>query len=295
MSHESVVPESGLGSAAAAPPAGRPSWSGLLQFSLVSVPVKAYPAVSSSDAVHFNQLHADCGQRIRHEKRCPVHGAVDTAAIVKGYPYAPDQYVVVEPAELDKLRPARDRALRLERFVEARHIDPVLFAGRSLFLVPDGLAAQRPYAVLTEALRQRGKWAVGRVVLSGHRQVVVVRQAGRILVVDVLHYPAQVRAAPTVVEPAAAVPEELQLAGVLIDTASGPLDWSHYREDSAAELRALVEAKIAGRPMADPTDEPARVLSLLDALKQSVAATSSPAAAPAEPRKRQRKEPRRSA
>jgi len=50
-------------------PCGRPSWSGLLQFSLVSIPVKAFPAVSSSEAT-FHQLHADCGQRIRYEKRC---------------------------------------------------------------------------------------------------------------------------------------------------------------------------------------------------------------------------------
>src|SRR6476646_771535 len=92
--------------ATAAPaPRGRPSWSGLLQLSLVTVPVKAYPAVSTSDARHFHQLHADCGQRIRYEKRCPIHGPVEAAAIAKGYPYAPDQYVVVEADELDKLRP----------------------------------------------------------------------------------------------------------------------------------------------------------------------------------------------
>ena len=58
-------------------PRGRPSWSGLLRLSLVAVPVKAYPATSSSDAIHFHQLHADCGQRITYEKRCPLHGVVE--------------------------------------------------------------------------------------------------------------------------------------------------------------------------------------------------------------------------
>src|ERR1700686_2890085 len=83
---------------AGAPPArGRPSWSGLLRLSLVAVPVKAYPALSSAAAIHFNQLHADCGQRIHYQKHCPVHGAVEAADIVRGYQYAPDQYVVVEP------------------------------------------------------------------------------------------------------------------------------------------------------------------------------------------------------
>jgi len=309
MASDCISPESGGGSPRSAPPPGRPSWSGLLQFSLVSIPVKAYPAVSTSDAVHFNQLHADCGQRIRYEKRCPVHGPVEAAAIVKGYPYAPDRYVVVEPAELDKLRPARDRALRLERFVEAQQIDPVLFAGRSLYLVPDGLAAGRPFRVLNESLRQRGKWAVGRVVLSGHRQVALLRPAGVVLAIDLLHYPAQVRAAPAGGDGSEATPEELSLASMLIDTASGPVDWSQYRDETAAELRALVDAKVTGQPLAEAADESTAVLSLLDALKQSVAAvggqnvskqsvtalSNQTTEQSVEPRKRQRKEPRRTA
>ena len=308
MVQDSTPPESGAcnSMAIAAPPSGRPSWSGLLQFSLVSIPVKAYPAVSSSETVHFNQLHADCGQRIRYEKRCPVHGPIEAAAIVKGYPYAPDHYVVVEPAELDRLRPARDRALRLERFVEAQQIDPVLFAGRSLYLIPDGLAAGRPFRVLNDSLRQRGKWAIGRVVLSGRRQVALLRPAGVVLAVDLLHYPAEVRAAPAQRDVGSgATPEELKLANMLIDSASGPVDWSQYRDETAAELRALVEAKVAGRPLAEAADEPTTVLSLLEALKQSVAAvghnvskqsvtalSNQPTEQPAEPRKRQRKQRR---
>src|SRR4029077_4325432 len=110
----------------------------------------------------------------------------------RGYQYAPDQYVVIEPEELDRLRPAKDKALVLEQFVAAHQVDPVRFAGRSLYLLPDGLGAQHPYAVLSQALQQAGKWALGRVVLSSNRQLVLVRPAGRILVVDVLHYPAAV-------------------------------------------------------------------------------------------------------
>ena len=83
---------------------GRASWSGLLQLSLVSVPVKAYPAACTSHQVHFNQLHAGCGQRIRYAKHCPCHGPVDAAAVVRGYEYAPGQHVVVEPDELDLYR-----------------------------------------------------------------------------------------------------------------------------------------------------------------------------------------------
>src|SRR5215831_19906720 len=92
----------------AAPPSNRPTWSGLLQLSLVGIPVKAYPAVRTTEAGHFHLLHADCGQRIRYAKQCPLHGTVDSAAIVKGYEYGPGRHVIAQPDELDALRPVQD-------------------------------------------------------------------------------------------------------------------------------------------------------------------------------------------
>jgi DNA end-binding protein Ku len=137
---------------------GRSSWSGILRISLVAVPVKAYPAVSStSSSPHFHLLHAGCGQRIGYQKHCPCHGAVEAEAIVRGYEYAPGQHVVVEPEELDKLRPARDKALVLEQFVAIQEVDPTFFAGRSLYLLPDGAAAQHPYGVFVAASSRQAK------------------------------------------------------------------------------------------------------------------------------------------
>src|SRR6266403_5885392 len=80
---------------------GRASWSGLLRFSLVAVPVKAYAATATASESRCHQLHADCGQRVRYEKHCPLHGKVDSGAIVSGYEYAKDQYLVLDDAELD--------------------------------------------------------------------------------------------------------------------------------------------------------------------------------------------------
>ena len=273
-------PAAETGAASASPagtsgPRGRSSWSGLLRLSLVAVPVKAYPAIHSSTATHFNQLHVTCGRRIQYQKHCPVHGSVEATEIVRGYQYAPDQYVVLEPEELEKVRPAKDKALVLEQCIPAHEVDPAFFAGRSLYLLPDGLAAQHPYGVLADAFRQGGKWAIGRVVLSTNRQLVLIRPVGRLLVMDVLHYPAAVRAAANLeaeLRGIAATTEESRLAGALIDAASRPLDWSQYRDVTAEELATLIEAKVAGRTVTAPSEEPVAVLQLLDALKQSVAA-----------------------
>ncbi len=255
---------------------GRASWSGMLKLSLVTVPIKAYPAAVTSQQVHFNQLHAGCGQRIRYEKHCPIHGKVEAGAIVSGYAYAPDQYVLVDQAELEPLRPVQDRALSLERFLDPHELDPALFSGRTLYLVPDGLAAQHAYAVLTGALNERHKWAVGRVVLGGHRVVAVVRPMGQVLAMHVLHFPDQVRSAqavaptPQVEAPSA---EEQKLASILINAATKPVPWADYRDDTAEHIKALVEAKLQGRTLTPPPAEETPILYLLDALKRSVAQT----------------------
>src|SRR5882724_6753403 len=258
-----------------APPArGRPSWSGLLRLSLVSVPVKAYPAVSSTATSPFHLLHAACGQRIRYAKNCPQHESVESDAIVRGYEYAPDQFVVIEAEELNRLRPVKDRALILEQFLPVQEVTPTFFAGRSLYLYPDGPAAQHPYNVLVEAFHQAGQGALGRVVLSNQRQLVLVRASSRLLVLDVLHYPSQVRNVGSWeadLPKSATTDSERQLAEQVIALASGPVDWERYRDTSAEELAALVEAKRARQPAPTTSEEPT-VLRLLDALKQSVAA-----------------------
>ena len=232
------------------PQRGRASWTGILQVSLVAVPVKAYPATSTTETLRFNQLHAGCKQRIRYEKHCPSHGKVEAAEIVKGYPYAPDQYVVVEDSELDRLRPPKEKALLLEQFVEAGQVEPVRLSGRTLYLFPDGLPAQRSYLLLAEAMQTRNCCAVGRITMSGRRHGVVVRPLGRLLAMHVLHDAALVRpAAPLEAElrHGASSPAELNLACMLIDSASGPLDWSRLRDDTPEKLAQLIEGKLGGR------------------------------------------------
>ena len=276
-------------------PYGRPSWSGLLQFSLVGIPLKAYPAVRTRDVPTAHLLHADCGQRLRYAKHCPVHGPVDSAAIVRGYEYGPGQHVVVEPDELDQLRPAQDKALRLERFLAPGQLDPLLFAGRSLYLVPDGPAAEPGYGVLRTALAQRQRWALGRMVLGGHRQVVLVRPAGTTLVLHVLHYPEQVRVCPQTVWPLAEEPtEELGLAGMLIEAAGGKVDWTAYPDLAAQEVKALIEAKLTGQAAVVSAPAPT-ILSLLEALKKSVETQSGKVATPPVKEKTPRKRARRTA
>jgi DNA end-binding protein Ku len=269
--------------ASAIDPRSRPSWCGLLRISLVAFPVKAYPAVSSTSASQFHLLHAGCGQRIQYQKTCSEHGAVPGDEIVKGYEYARGQYVVVDPEERERLRPLRDKALVLEQFVPVTDVDPVFFAGRDLFLLPDGAAAQHPYGVLLEVMQQDGLGALGRVVVSNQRQLMFVRPTRGLLMAHVLYYPAQVRPAAVrgaKVAACATSRVECELTRqLLLGLASGPLDWTRYRDTSAEDLAAWIEAKVAKETLSAPGDQPAAVLRLHDTLEQSIV-SARPGSAP---------------
>ena len=165
-----------------------------MTFGLVSVAVEAWNAFDKSHGdVHFHLLHKSCHRRIRYAKMCPVHGEVSRDEIVSGFEYKKGSYVEVDPKELDKLRPENDRALHLEAFVAPDSIDPLYFDGRMYYLGPANAGSSEPYAVLTEALSHENKVAIGQVVFSGKRQLVLVRPAKGVLVMAMLRYAEEIR------------------------------------------------------------------------------------------------------
>jgi len=250
---------------------GRATWVGSLKFGLVTVPVKAYPAVCAREEAELHQVHASCGQRIHHQKCCAVHGPVDAQDIVKGFEYAPGQFVTLDAGELEQLRSGSDHTIAIEHFAPAGQIDPALFAGRSFYLVPDGSAGLRPYSVLSEALRIRRTWAVGRAGMSGRCHLVLLRLAEHLLAMDLLHYPGQLqdlnKADRTSVRIAA---EEIALATQLVDSACRAIRGSDFRDDTAERFRTLIDAKIHGQLEEVPAPEAIPVLSLEEALRQSL-------------------------
>src|SRR4029079_3222179 len=95
----------------------RPSWSGSIRLSLVSVPVKGYTALEAEKArISLNQLHDECHSRIRYKKTCPIHGEVSTDQIVMGYQYGPDEYAIIDPEEINQLRSESDKAINIDKF-----------------------------------------------------------------------------------------------------------------------------------------------------------------------------------
>ena len=209
------------------------------------MPVKAYAAIATPPETPLRQLHSVCGQRIEYRKSCPKHGAVPPEEIVKGYPYQPDQYVQFSADELEQLQSEDDKTIHLKHFLDPAQVDLVLFAGRSLSLAPANPAAQQPFALVQQAIRQSAKWGIGWVVFSGKRQIVLVRCEDSILILHTMHHPALRRALANGDVGDCRVPaKDLRPLRRVIDSTGGAVPWDDFRDDTDRRLAQLVQAKI---------------------------------------------------
>jgi DNA end-binding protein Ku len=256
--------------------APRTSWKGFLRLSLVSVPVKAYTANNTDEEIRLNQLHGECHGRVRYKKVCETHGELRGEDIVSGFEYAKDQYVVIDDDELSKVRAKSDKSVSIDGFVAPEKIDPVYLAGRTYYLLPDGPAGSRPYALLVRGMLDAGVVGIAQVVIAGREQLVMLRPQDDMLVMSVLNYPKKVRAAAPYRDELPnekPSPSELALANTLIGASTlAEFDFQSYRDAYVENLTKLIQLKVEGREIvqAPDTEEP-KILNLMEALKKSVA------------------------
>jgi DNA end-binding protein Ku len=255
--------------------ASRPSWEGVLAFNLISIPVKAYNAASKGGGhVGFHLLHKDCNERIRYKKVCPVHGEVSNEDIVSGYEHAKGQYVIVDANEKKGLKDEDDKAIQVDSFVPPGVIDPIYFSGRTYYLVPAGVAAQRPYSVLLAAMRKDDRQAIGRVVMSGRAHVTIVRPLGKVLCMTMLAFDDEVKS-PAEFEKEVgnreATAKEAELAEALVESATDPeFELARYKDDYAERVVKLIEKKVKKKPGSAKRRSSEQVGDLMAALKESL-------------------------
>jgi DNA end-binding protein Ku len=258
----------------------RTTWNGSISFGLVSIPVglapATKPAARSSD-VSFRMLHRECGTPIKQKRYCPVHERdLGPDEIVKGWEVAKGQFVVVEDDELEALTNHDDsRSIEIARFVDAGQVDPIFF-DRTYFLVPaQAPAARRPYVLLLNAMRESGMAALGRFVQQGREKLCLIRPKGDALALETLFLSADVYSQAEIeeaVEDTTLKKPELDLAQQVIASLAGEFDPDELQSDYRRDLRALLEAKLAGEVISTPEPVAAEtpVVDLMDALRRSV-------------------------
>ncbi|HWF98602.1 MAG TPA: Ku protein [Steroidobacteraceae bacterium] len=245
-----------------------------ISFGLVAIPVKLYSATQSASAISFNLLHKGCGSRLRQQYVCLKEGTVvEREDMVKGYEFAKDQYVTFQPEEIKALEEAGTHAIEIAEFVPIESIDPVYF-DKTYYLAPDKGGA-KPYALLTEALTQARRCAVGRWAARGKAYLVMLRPVGDRLCMQQLHFAADVRPASEIEVPKQEVkPAELTLAQQLIDQqASEQFDPAAYTDELRARIQAAIDKKVEGHQISVsdfPAEGGGKVIDLMEALRASL-------------------------
>lgn len=258
----------------------RPLSTATISFGLVTIPVKLYSSSESTSAISFNQIHRKDRARVKQQLVSSVSGEIVAREdIVKGYEFAKGQYVLFEPDELKALEAAATNMIDIVEFVhfdqiERRYLDKVYFLG------PDKGGA-RAYKLLSQALKETGRAAIGKYAARGKQYLVMVRPIEQGLAMEQLHYPAELRPFGEVpIDDAEVKPAELTLAKQLIEQgAVEEFRPESYRDEVRDRVLALIERKVQGEDITvAPTVEPEhKIIDIMEALKASLAAGKKPA------------------
>src|SRR5580658_2710079 len=164
----------------------RPIWTGSINFGLVSIPVEMNMAVHEK-SVHFHMLSKDGACRLRRKLVCPDTGKeYDFDQTARGIEIGPEDYVLVDQREINRLKPEKGRSLEIVQFIAPTAIDPV-FYDRVYYLKP-GKDAKKAYKLLAVAMNESGKSAVARFVMRERQYTAMIRTAGDGLILHTLHY-----------------------------------------------------------------------------------------------------------
>lgn len=256
----------------------RSIWKGHLRFSLVTIPIRVYNAVDTAESISFNQIHRDDNGRVGYDKKCKkCNQTLEMDDIVKGYQYEPDMYVIFEKDDLDKLKLKSTKVIDIEGFVDADEVDPSLYEA-PYYLGPDGDVASKTYGLLSAALKDSGKYGVGKLVLRDREDIVVVAPKAEGLVIYRLRYPKEIRKITDVplVTKHSPNKEELKLAKSLIDSMTTSLGKIELENKYNEAVREMIDAKIAGEEIITIEEKEPEVVDIMTALKQSIEKTRKP-------------------
>jgi DNA end-binding protein Ku len=253
----------------------RTIWNGSISFGLVSIPIGLALATQRED-VAFRTLHRECGTPIKQKRYCPLHERdVEADELVKGWEVSKGEFVFVEESDLESVALQRSQSIEILRFVALQDVDPVFF-DRTYYLAPANAAAQRrPYVLLQKAMERTGMAAVGKFVLWGKENLCLIRAQDGALLLETLFFADDVRSKAEIDEAVGEVDiaePELELAEQLISGLVGEWQPEDFENEYRRDLRAMLEAKLAGEQIKRPEPLPETpVVDLMEALRRSVA------------------------
>lgn len=258
----------------------RSMWKGAISFGLVNIPVELYTAIERREPA-FHMLNKEGTCRLRRKLYCPETGEEyeyrDTA---KGYEIAPDQYVLVQPEELEQLKPAGGRSIDIQQFVEFDEIDSIYF-NHSYYVAP-GEHGAKGYALLAEAMKRSHRVGIAKFVMRNSEYLAALRVAdGRTIILETMYYAEDIRPAENIGIPSDAKVDqkELKLAQQLIESLHAKFAPEAFKNEYRERVEELLRRKSEGKEIVLPEakrPETGKIVDLMEMLKRSVEKEKAP-------------------
>jgi Ku protein len=256
--------------------ASRPYWKGYLRLSLVTAPVVLYPAVTQAEKTRFHQINRKTGNRLRQQMVDEETGdVVEKGDKGRGYALSKGKYVEIEPEELAAVQLESTHTIDIDRFVPRDEIDQ-RYLDRPYYIAPgDDKVGADAFAVIRDAMRNKERVALGRIVMANREHVMAIEPCGKGLLGTTLRYPYELREADDFFKGIRApqVPKEsVRLAEHILDSKAGHFDPSDFQDEYETALKKLVQRKAKGHTIEAPEERPeqSNVINLMDALRQSL-------------------------
>lgn len=255
--------------------AARAYWKGSLKLSLVSCPVLLYPASTSVEKTRFHMINKETGNRLKQQMVDAETGdVVENGQKARGYELKKGEYVEIDKDELEAVQIESNHTIDIDSFVPKGEIDK-RYLNHPYYIAPDGKAGIDAFAVIRDALKDQDRVALARIVLTNREHVIAIEPLGKGLLGTTLRYPYELRDEDEYFEAIKSPKisrDMVELAGHILHTKAAHFDPGKFKDDYETALKALVKRKAAGRPLkpAAPEEKPDNVISLMDALKQSL-------------------------
>lgn len=250
-------------------------WKGHIRLSLVTFPVRLYPAVTESEKIRLHKYEKETGQRIHYQNVNEDGDVVEADDIIKGYEYEKGAFIPIEDKEIEKLRLESKHTIDLVQFADLSSIDPIYF-DNPYYVSPDNKLAQEAYVTIRDALKKSKKVAIGQVIIANRERIVALKACGKGLILETLRYNYEVRKAEEyfadIATNAEAEQDQMDLALELIKRKSGDFCPTKFKDLYQEGLKEIIEAKMEKRmPRVKGEKKPAgKVISIMDALRKSV-------------------------
>ncbi|KPF96442.1 DNA repair protein [Rhodopseudomonas sp. AAP120] len=253
----------------------RAYWKGSLKLSLVTCPVALYPASTSVEKTRFHMINTETGNRLKQQMIDEETGeVVEKDQKGRGYEVRKGKYVEIEKEELEAVQIESTHTIDIDSFVPADEIDK-RYLNHPYYIVPEGKAAIDAFAVIRDAMKDKGRVALARIVLTNREHVLAIEPLGKGLLATTLRYPYELRDADEYfddIKSPKISKDMVELAGHILDTKAAHFDPSKFKDDYETALKALVKRKAAGKSikLPEPEEKSDNVVDLMEALRQSL-------------------------